>query len=417
MRLLLIDKYCPGHFKHLLEWVNRCEKGEHEVVVLSEFQRRSFGLTNFTHVPLRVQRKQVKSSRAEEVMAHMARRAEVFAEAMREVKGQGFIPDLVCYLAANGCGLHVSDIFPNSLYLGVFEWYFHHPSMREDAAYPHIDTTEEGFAPLRMRNMFQLEALQCCRHKIIATAWQRDSYPEPWRSDMLVLPDGVDTDYFSPGASTVRMGEHEGPFEFVTYFSRSLSRDAGLETFFRAMASVFAVRPQTRILLMGNAEGSWEEEGRRLKHLVRETAGKPERVHFTCVSNPKEYRAILRASAVHVFLPTGPLGMSVGLLEAMSCGCLVVAGRAPFMRGMLHHDDNALLVKNGDHTALATGILRGLEGGPRIARLRESARGHVRRCFDAADARKKWISLLSDTNEAAPRLEVCSALSAASSVK
>lgn len=395
MRLLFLDKYFPGHFRHLLGWLEQSEKDRHEAVFLSEFRRKDFAPQNVRHMAVRVPCKPVKgASQAQGVLAYLGRRAELFGAAMRRLKDHGFLPDVVCYNGGGGSGLYAADIFPDSLRLGVFEWFFRHPGMTaNDKIGFHTDTTVEGFAPLRIRNMFQLEALQSCHCKITATAWQRDSYPVPWHDCMRILSDGVNTDFFCPGAGTAYIGEKNESAEMITFASRVLNRGAGVETFLRALPAVFAARPRSRALIVGTPDKSWEEGGAFLKKLVREAGA--DRIHFANFCSYKDYRAILRASNVHVFLSGSP-ALSMSLLEAMSSGCLLAAAATPVVREILRHGENALLVKPDDEKALAAGIARALREGERLRPLREAARRDVLRYHSETEARKAWIALVSD---------------------
>lgn len=65
-----------------------------------------------------------------------------------------------------------------------------------------------------------------------------------------------------------------------------------------------------------------------------------------------EYRRMLRASTVHVYL-TAPYALSTGILEAMSCGVLVVGSDTAPVREVLRHGSNGFLCDFWDAQAMS----------------------------------------------------------------
>ena len=66
-------------------------------------------------------------------------------------------------------------------------------------------------------------------------------------------------------------------------------------------------------------------------------------------------------------------GLGLVALEAMMCGCPVVASNLPAVATYLRHEDNGILFPAGDDAALATALARLLENAP--LRLRIAAQG------------------------------------------
>jgi glycosyltransferase involved in cell wall biosynthesis len=90
---------------------------------------------------------------------------------------------------------------------------------------------------------------------------------------------------------------------------------------------------------------------------------------------------LLRASACHVYL-TYPFVLSWSLLEAMSCGALVVGSATAPVQDVIRHHHNGLLVDFFDHETLANTIAEALEDRDRFMPLRQAARKTVQDSYD-----------------------------------
>ena len=385
MRVLFLDKYLPGPFRHVPAALS--VEGS---VFLSEHRRRDTELPGVTHVQVRVPRAQPRGGMAENLMNHLHRRAEAFAQAMRQLKASGFLPEVICLNGSSGCGFYAADIFPGVPRLGRFEWYY-----SELPSEPAGDTPD---AALRVRNLFQLQMLHSVDALTTGTNWQRNSYPEPWRSRMRVIPEGVDTAWFTPGASSVHVGEAEQPCELVTYIARTLTPDGGCGRLCRALPPLFAARPGCHVLMVGHPRAT-DKEANAYEELLAGVVTDRSRIHFKRFCSYEEYRAILRASSAHVFLSTGPVVAS-GLLEAMSCGCLIVASDLGPVREILQPNRNALLVPSEAAVSadagevLARTLLTALAGGPGMEALRHTARADVVAHFSHHDNAARYAELL-----------------------
>jgi glycosyltransferase involved in cell wall biosynthesis len=107
--------------------------------------------------------------------------------------------------------------------------------------------------------------------------------------------------------------------------------------------------------------------------MLRENSIDPERVHFPGKISYDLYRCILQVSAVHVYL-TYPFVLSWSMLEAMACGCLLVASDTAPVREVVRHGENGWLVDFFDSKALVERMLHALSAPPEAAALRVNAR-------------------------------------------
>jgi len=78
-----------------------------------------------------------------------------------------------------------------------------------------------------------------------------------------------------------------------------------------------------------------------------------------------------------------PFVLSWSLLDAMACGCLLVASDTAPVREFLEDGVTGLLVPPHDPAALAARIATALDGGDVLRRMRERARAKIVGGFDA----------------------------------
>ena len=94
------------------------------------------------------------------------------------------------------------------------------------------------------------------------------------------------------------------------------------------------------------------------------------RLHFTGLLSRPDMVAVMRASDAHVYL-TVPFVLSWSLLDAMACGCLLVASDTAPVREFLEDGVTGLLVPPHDVAALVARLETALDG---------KAGGGLRRC-------------------------------------
>jgi hypothetical protein len=120
----------------------------------------------------------------------------------------------------------------------------------------------------------------------------------------------------------------------------------------------------------------------------------PERVLFTGRLPYETYRRVLQVSAVHVYL-TYPFVLSWSMLEAMSCGGLLVASDTAPVTEVIEDGVNGLLVSFHDPAALARRVIEALAARDALAPLRAAARRTVIDRFERTDCLRRQVALLS----------------------
>lgn len=316
----------------------------------------------------------------------------------RDLKAEGFVPDVVCAHAGFGPGLYVKEAFPDVPLVGYFEWFYR--SRGADADFldgpPHPDDA----CRIRTANAALLLELAACDAAVCPTAFQRDQFPPALRDRLTVLHDGIDTDRIrpAPGTPFVLPGlDLSGARQIVTYATRGMEAYRGFPQFMRAAADLVARRPDLHVVVGGTDAtfyGPHRADGRPWGEAMRaELAGRDlSRIHFVGPLGPESWLRLLRATTVHVYL-TVPFVLSWSLIEAMAAGCCVVGSDTAPVREAIDDGVHGLLADMRSPAAIADAIATALDDAPLRARLGRAARDRAVARYALADLLPAQIAL------------------------
>jgi glycosyltransferase involved in cell wall biosynthesis len=213
-----------------------------------------------------------------------------------------------------------------------------------------------------------------------------------------VVHDGIDTDVLTPNPRvSLGLRTSDGgqltltrADEVVTFVNRNLEPYRGFHVFMRALPELLRRRPKARVLIVGGNDVSYGARppgGQTWKDIfiaeVRESIPDEHwaRVHFLGLVPHNLFTALQQLSSVHVYL-TYPFVLSWSLLEAMSCGCAIVASDTQPLREAIEHDHTGRLVDFFDGQALVREICDLLDRPTERARLGNAARDFARHRYD-----------------------------------
>ena len=358
-RILFIHQNFPGQFVHLAQELVRlgCE-----VKALAIEQRA---------VPegVDVRRYEVRPETLlprEDIGADMevkTRRALACAAAMRQLAGEGFQPALIVAHPGWGESLFCKDVWPDAVLVAYGEFYYQ------------ADGADFGFDPefsrptvdsrmrLRMRNTALLHAYQAADAILCPTQWQRSCLPREFQAKATVIFDGVDTRVVRPepnafvrlGRSGLQVGRKDSVLTFV---NRNLEPYRGFHVFMRALPEILARNPRTRCVIVGDdsvSYGTPPRSHRTWREAMLQEVGSrlpTDRIHFVGRVPYADYLRLLQVSTCHAYL-TYPFVLSWSCIEALACGCRVVASDTQPVREVITPGHNGLLFDFFDAAGLA----------------------------------------------------------------
>jgi glycosyltransferase involved in cell wall biosynthesis len=168
------------------------------------------------------------------------------------------------------------------------------------------------------------------------------------RERLHYIPNGVNTDDFSPGPRDPALLKAYGlePGDNVVVVPRRLDPKNGVDVLVRAVGEAKDALPRLKVLLVGDGEQKPELLALSAKLGVRE------RVIF-CGSQPRAAMAPHLRLADLAALPSRAEAVSLAGLEAMACGLPVLGSRVGGIPEFVFEGDNGRLFPVEDHRRLA----------------------------------------------------------------
>jgi phosphatidylinositol alpha-mannosyltransferase len=211
-------------------------------------------------------------------------------------------------------------------------------------------------------------AMEKISARIAVSEYARTTLVEHLGGDAVVIPNGVDVDFF---ASAEPRPEWQG--DTIGFVGRINEPRKGFPTLLEALPTILASRPQVRLLVAG--KGDEEEAVKDLPAEVRE------RITFLGMVSDEEKARLLRSVDVYVAPNTGGESFGIILVEALSARAPVVASDLDAFRQVLDGGSSGELFPVEDADSLAKVVLRLLADPARREALRDTGARHVRR-FD-----------------------------------
>lgn len=293
---------------------------------------------------------------------------------------KGYKPDIIIAHPGWGETLYVKQVYPDVPLIHYCEYYYH-PRGADADFDPEFPLSRHGAATIESRNALHLLNLQHCDLGITPTKWQYQLHPAAYRSKLRVIHEGIDVDNLGPdpdaklvlpNGRTLHAGD-----PVVTYVARNLEPYRGFHQFMRALPRVLEEHPSCHVVIVGGDGVSYgklpDDAPNWRTKLLRENPMDTSRVHFLGKLPYRTYRTVLQVSAVHAYL-TYPFVLSWSLLEALACGCQVVASDTAPVREVIMNRKNGYIVNFFDRESLASSILQTLSLGVGYGRLRNQAK-------------------------------------------
>jgi len=328
------------------------------------------------------------------------------AEVCRNLREQGFRPDLIVGHSGWGETLFVKDVFPDVPLLANFEFYYHARGVDVDFDSEFVSTFNDP-SRLRTRNATNLLAFEAADWGHCATHWQRSLYPPEMRPRISVLHEGVDTEVARPNdKASFRLPGSRRTLtrrdEVITYVARNLEPYRGFHIFMRALPQLLRRRKNAQVVIVGGDGVSYgappAPRSTFREMMLQELGAKLDlsRVHFTGMLDYDSYLKLLQISSAHVYL-TYPFVLSWSFIEALACGCLIIGSSTPPVLEVLRDGENGLAVDFFSPRKLANRIEAALDAPEHMRTLREAARRTAVTGFDLKRVLlPRWNALFDD---------------------
>jgi glycosyltransferase involved in cell wall biosynthesis len=381
MRALFIHQNSPGQLRHLAAYLAR-RPGVEVLAIGRETAPGMEGIRLLRYRPHREPGKEIHPyvHSFENAVLH----GQQVLRILLDLRGQGYRPDVVIAHPGWGETLYVKLAFPDTKLIHYTEYYYRLEGA--DAGFdPEFPFTLENAAIISSRNALHLLNVEQCDVAITPTRWQKSLYPTAYHDKIRVVHEGIDVDLLQPNPSAflefpngkqLRVGD-----PVVTYVARNLEPYRGFHCFMRALPELLEAHPDCQVLVVGGDDVSYgdrpDDAPNWREKMLRENSIDLERVHFLGKVSYDVYLCILQVSAVHVYL-TYPFVLSWSVLEAMACGCLLVASDTAPVREVIRHGENGWLVDFFDGKALIEHVRYALSNPPEASALRANARQSAR---------------------------------------
>lgn len=397
MRVLFVHREFPGQFGALAQAL--AADPAHEVVFVTAAQPADTLGLSLRHIAAR-RSAGPKTHHYLKTFESDVLTGQSTAEACDRLRHDGFVPDVIYAHCGWGVTLYLKEVFPHSRLVGYFEWFYRpHGS---DVDFLDADKMEiDRACRIRTLNASLLMALTDCDLGICPTAFQKRQFPTEFQNKLLTLHDGIDTDYFVPNASASRIFGNVDLTDvshIVTYATRGMEPYRGFPQFMRAADLLLKADRDVHIAIAGVDDVFYSRRlpaGTSYKNILLQELPDLDlsRLHFLGALPKSDYRRLLQVSAAHIYL-TVPFVLSWSLLEAMSCGCLIIGSDTAPVREVVVHDETGLLVDFHSSVQLAKTMHRAIDRDASFTHLRMAAREQVLRHYRSADLLPKQIEAL-----------------------
>lgn len=400
MNILFIHQNMPGQFKHLAPFLAG-NPDNHVVFITQRIDVELPGVRRIVYRPPRPPRND-QHPYLGLTEAAVLNGQEVLRTCLT-LSSEGFRPDIVIAHPGWGESLFIKEIFPRAPLLNYCEFFYHSRGL--DIGFdPQAQVNLDVSLRARMRSAHLLLALESCDRGISPTQWQRSVHPPAYQSKISVVFDGIDTDRIKPnpiaqfrlpsGRVVTRQDQ------VVTYAARNLEPYRGFPSFARSIGRILDRAPDATIVIVGGESvsyGSPPEGGGTWREAMEREVGPfdPNRVLFLPRLPYEAYLSLLQVSSAHVYL-TYPFVLSWSFMEAMACGCALVASRTGPVEEVVTDGHTARLVDFFDCKALADAVVATLGDPNESDRWRERARQLVVNQYDMKECLKRQVHILNE---------------------
>ena len=318
-------------------------------------------------------------------------RAESAAKKAFELKDKGFYPDLIIGHPGWGDTFFLKEVWPDTKMLSYVEFYYKTSDCDIDFDKNFVkDILEEDFEYFLTRNKFKLTARNApflasystSDFLVCPTEYQKSLVPESLKNNINVIHDGIDTNILKPNEDiniNIKGKKFTKKDKIITYISRSLDPYRGFHIFMESLPMILKSNPDAYVFILGNKNthgyGAPSQKG-SFKDIFYGSIQKDidsSRVFFLDTLEYSSYIKVIQITSAHIYL-TYPFVLSWSLLEAMSCGALIIGSKTEPVTEVIQDNKNGLLVDFFDSKMITKTITKVLNNRQKYENIRKNAR-------------------------------------------
>jgi glycosyltransferase involved in cell wall biosynthesis len=276
-------------------------------------------------------------------------------------------PDVVVGHCGFGTALFLADLYRCPLI--VHCEFFERPGKPLLFGRREFPPSDMDLLRARASNATNLLNLQTCTAGYSPTDWQRSLFPAEYQHKIVTIFDGIDRTLWQRRAASRRIGnlpQIPAGARVVTYVSYGLEALRGFDIFMKVAKRISETRSDVVFIVVGADRVQYGDDLQFIRaptfaqHVLSQDNYDLSRFLFTGQILEEQLVQILSLSDVHIYL-TMPFVLGWSLLDALACGCTVVASDTAPVREVIEHEQNGLLADFYDVDGLARLVLQVLD--------------------------------------------------------
>lgn len=273
-------------------------------------------------------------------------------------------PDLIVGHSGFGSTLFLRELYPKVPILNLFEYYYTPFAPDNDLDFRHDlgwEVSPQKRHRAQCRNAMILLDLQNCTAGYTPTQFQKSRFPGEYHRKLSVIFDGIDRSIFHSHGDTLRPPVNQrgdrtiagipisAGTRIVTYVSRGFESIRGFDLFIRTAGRIMEQFPDVHFFVVGADRVAY---GGDLDHIAPyktfsqwTLAHHPidvDRLTFLGRLTPADLSKLLATTDLHCYW-TAPFVLSWSLMDALSCGAVVLASDTAPLREVITDGQNGLL--------------------------------------------------------------------------
>jgi glycosyltransferase involved in cell wall biosynthesis len=263
----------------------------------------------------------------------------------------GMRPDLIVGHSGFGSTLYLPELYPGVPIVNYFEYYYY-PHQSDMDFRPEFPPAELDYLRARSRNAMLMLDLENCQCGYSPTHFQRDLFPLAYRSKIDVIFDGIETDIFQRLDNLPRrIGDRVIPAStrIVTYVSRGFESMRGFDIFMKVAQRIYQQFPNVVFAVVGSDKIHYGGDEKHIRHhktffqyVMAQSKYDISKFIFTGMLPVSKLVEVLSISDLHLYF-TVPFVLSWSLMDALACGCTVLASDTEPVREMIEDGRNGRL--------------------------------------------------------------------------